>query len=57
MRLAARFSPGKPLILTEDFVDCFLANPEVLPETGHDQFHALFLRYSVIIQEVGVIQP
>jgi hypothetical protein len=52
--VAARFSPGKPLILTEDYDDCLLANTELLPEKGHDQFHALFLRYSVVIQEVGV---
>jgi len=44
MRLAGHFSHGTPLILTEDFDDCLLANTEVLPETGHDQFHALIFK-------------
>jgi len=55
MSLAARFSPGTPRILMDDFDVCLLANTEILPETGHDQFHANF--FMLIIQESGIIQP
>jgi hypothetical protein len=55
MRLPARFSPGTPLILTDDFDECLLANTEILPETGYGQFHTLF--FMLIIQESGIIQP